>query len=181
MSRTGLKHGKYLPKDYNHQTADLPPTLALFDRGQRFYSFFYRFPWGSPKKTCSKPMCVAQGSPKTYFGFPPYSIYHMFSKLFDPVDFTSYIVRVKVCVTINLCFMLNIGKNLYKICTVLLLVKRNCCCYSDRHLGQSLTWNIRSCQSPGHGSKICTKGMCFSHSQPLLGKVKTDGQGCDFH
>ena len=61
---------------------------------------------------------------------------------------------------------------------MLLLVKRICHCYSDRHLGQSLTWNI----SPGHGShpcwsfgwvdKIWTKGTCSSHPQPLLGKVK---------
>ena len=32
--------------------------------------------------------------------------------------------------------------------TVLLSVRRICRCYSDRHLGQSLTQNIRSSQSP---------------------------------
>jgi hypothetical protein len=29
--------------------------------------------------------------------------------------------------------------------------------------------------------KVLTKIICSSHSQPLLGKVKTAGQGCDFH
>ena len=38
---------------------------------------------------CSKPIGVAQGCPKTYSVFTVNSTYQMFSKLFDPVDFTS--------------------------------------------------------------------------------------------
>ena len=72
--------------------------------------------------------------------------------------------------------------------TVLLSVKRICRCCSDRHLGQSFTWNSRSSQGPLHESHPCwmsspalDTGNLLSHPRPLLGKVKTAGQGCDRH
>ena len=33
----------------------------------------------------------------------------------------------------------------------------------------------------GWVDQIWKKGICSSHPQPLLGKVETAGQGCDFH
>ena len=63
-----------------------------------------------------------------------------------------------------LCFFHNVWGIVYfwvyseqkkKNFTVLLSVKRICHCCSNRHLGQSLTQNIRSSQSPGHGSHPC--------------------------
>ena len=35
--------------------------------------------------------------------------------------------------------------------------------------------------TPGWVDQLWTKGICSSHPQPLLGKVKTAGRGCDFH
>ena len=54
--------------------------------------------------SCSKPNCVAQGSPKTYFVFTPSSIYHIFSKLLDPVDLTSHLIFVNIYMALSLCF-----------------------------------------------------------------------------
>ena len=33
----------------------------------------------------------------------------------------------------------------------------------------------------GRVDQVWTKGICSSHPWPLLVKVKTAGQGCDFH
>ena len=68
--------------------------------------------------------------------------------------------------------------------TVLLSVKRICRCCRGRHLGQSVTQNFRVSL---HESNPCwmsltplDKGNLPQPSWPLLGKVKTSGQGCDF-
>ena len=53
---------------------------------------------------CSKPICVAKRSPKTYFVFTPNSIYLIFSKLFDPVNLTSHFIFFKIYLTGSLCF-----------------------------------------------------------------------------
>ena len=47
---------------------------------------------------------MAQGSPKTFFVFTPNSIYHIFSKVMDPVDITSHPFFVKLYLTGSLCF-----------------------------------------------------------------------------
>ena len=54
---------------------------------------------------------MAQGSLKTYFVFTPNSIYHIFSKLFDPVDLTSHFIFVKINLTGSLCFYGIHGQN----------------------------------------------------------------------
>ena len=58
---------------------------------------------------------MAQGSPKKYFVVTPKSIYHIFSKLFDPVDFTSHLIFIKIYLTGSLCFYGFHGQNEPKI------------------------------------------------------------------
>ena len=48
---------------------------------------------------------------KTDFVFTPNSIYHIFSKLFDPVDLTSHLIFVKIYLTVSLCFYGFHGQN----------------------------------------------------------------------
>ena len=43
--------------------------------------------------------------------FTPNSIEHIFSKLFDPVDLTSHLIFVKICLTGSLCFYDFRGQN----------------------------------------------------------------------
>ena len=65
---------------------------------------------------------------------------------------------------------------------VLLLVKRICRCCSDRHLGQSITRNLNHlCMKATLAGSALDKGNLLQSSWPLLGKVKTAGQDCDFH
>ena len=47
--------------------------------------------------------------------FTPNSIYHIFSKLFDPVDLTSHLIFVKIYLTGSLCFYGFHGQNKPKI------------------------------------------------------------------
>ena len=77
---------------------------------------------------------------------------------------------------------------LYIYSIVLLSVKRICCCYSNRHLEQSLTRNIRSAQNRGHGSHSCwmswqnlDKGSLFQPSLASTRESKNCWSGCDFH
>ena len=79
---------------------------------------------------------------------------------------------------------------LYMASTVLHSVKRIWRCCSERHLVQSPTQKFRSYHHgpqvsfeatlAGQVDQLWTKGICSSHSCPLLGKVKTAGQCCFF-
>ena len=44
---------------------------------------------------CFKAFCLVLGSPKTYFVFTLNSIFHMFSRVFDPLNLTSQLMFVK--------------------------------------------------------------------------------------
>ena len=61
--------------------------------------------------SCSKPICVAWGSPKIHFVFTR----NILSKLFDPVDLTSHLIIIKIYLTGSLCFYGFHGQNQPKI------------------------------------------------------------------
>ena len=83
-----------------------------------FFIFFFRSYFFS----CSKPICVPPGSPKTYFVFNHNSIYHILSKLFDPQDLISHgshLIFVKSCALLICVVMVKISLNFNKVCFML--------------------------------------------------------------
>ena len=68
---------------------------------------------------CSKLICVAQGTLKTYFVLIFNFIHNMFSKLFDHVDVAFHLIKLKMCRIVSLCFSAtNLIDKFKKICVM---------------------------------------------------------------
>ena len=66
--------------------------------------------------SCSKPICLAQGSPKTDFVFTPNTIFHIVSHLSDHLDQASHLKFVKFVPPFSRVVLLKFNPKPYKIC-----------------------------------------------------------------
>ena len=65
--------------------------------------------------SCSKPICLAQGSPKTDFVFTPNTIFHLVSHLCDHLDQASHLKFVEFVVPLFCLVLLKFNPKSYKI------------------------------------------------------------------